>query len=525
MTGADVSTIDERIAAIQALALAATDPDRPAVICDDGQQVTYGELAERAVRLAGALRGLGLGEGAVVAILHENAPAYLEIAWACRLAALYHVTLNTHLGVDEIAYILGDSGAEAIVASANVASTAALDGRDLPGVKQRVLRNGQLAGWEDYETLLAAAKPFVRDTALEGDLLQYSSGTTGRPKGIKRALGPAPATASEDMKTFLLMLIGASGESTYLCPAPLYHTAPFMWTMSMLRMGATVVVMKKFDPVGALEVIQQHRVTHGQFVPTMFTRMLKLPDEQRLSYDVSSLQGVVHAAAPCPVQIKHQMLEWWGPIVSEYWSSSEGAGFTFISADEWLSHEGSVGKPLFGALHICDGAGNELPVGEVGQIWAEGIEFSYLNDPGKDSATTMGDGWRSVGDIGRLDEEGYLYLTDRANFMIITGGVNVYPQEAENRLIEHPRVYDAAVVGVPDDELGEIAVAVVQPVDPAEAGPELAATLTAWCEDAMARFKTPRRFQFTDQLPRSDTGKLYKRQVRNELIAKERGDA
>jgi fatty-acyl-CoA synthase len=495
--------------ALEMLALAAVDPAKPAIVCNDGQQLTYGELADRAVRLAGALRAHGLREGGVVAILHENAPAYLEIAWACRLAALYLVTLNTNLGADEVGYILGDSGAQAIFASDALPVTAQLD----LGTVERL----------DHAALLAEDTPFVRDTDLEGDLLQYSSGTTGRPKGIKRPLGPAPKAASEDMKTFLLALIGATGESTYLCPAPLYHTAPFMWTMSMLRMGATVVLLKKFDPVAALQAIQDQRVTHGQFVPTMFTRMLKLPADQRLAYDVSSLQGVVHAAAPCPVQVKRDMLEWWGPIVAEYWSSSEGAGFTFVSAEEWLAHPGTVGKPLFGALHICDPVGNPLRIGEVGQIWAEGIEFSYLNDPGKDASTTSREGWRSVGDIGRFDDDGYLYLTDRANFMIITGGVNVYPQEAENRLIEHPRVLDAAVVGIPDDELGEIAVAVVQPVDPADTAPDradaFAAELHAWCEEAMARYKTPRRVQFTSQLPRSDTGKLYKRQVRDELIA------
>lgn len=492
--------------AVEMLAIAPVDPDKLAIVCDDGQQVTYGELADRAVRLAAALRRHGLGEGDVLAILHENGPAYLEIAWACRLAAIYHVTLNINLGAEEIDYILGDSGAKAVIASANLPVA---DDLDLSGIERL-----------DYSALLAELDDvFVRDTELEGDLLQYSSGTTGRPKGIKRELGPAPKAAAEDMKTFLPSLIGGSGESVYLCPAPLYHTAPFMWTMSLLRLGATVVLMRKFDPVGALALIEKYGVTHGQFVPTMFTRMLKLPEEQRLAHDVSSLQGVVHAAAPCPIQVKHQMIEWWGPIVSEYWSSSEGAGFAFITADDWLAHEGSVGKSVFGALHVCDPLGNELPVGETGQIWAEGIEYSYLNDEEKNASTTSRQGWRSVGDIGRLDEDGYLYLTDRANFMIITGGVNVYPQEAENRLIEHPRVYDAAVVGVPDDELGEIAVGVVQPIDPADANEDFAAELTAWCEESLARYKTPRRIQFTAQLPRSDTGKLYKRQVRDELIA------
>lgn len=525
------ATLAPGAAALQAIPTAGTDPDRTAIICTNGETVTYGELAERAGRLAGAFRELGLVEGDVVAILSENSPAFLEIAWACRIAALYHVVLNTSLVAEEIDYILNDSGAVALVASSKVTATATLDPAASPHVKHRLLRTPLVEeraqasvskpahpGWTPLETVLADAPYFVADTELEGDLLQYSSGTTGRPKGIKRALVPAPKTAGEDMKTFLLALIGADGSSTYLSPAPLYHTAPFFWTMSMLRMGATVVLLEKFDPVGALAVIEKHRVTHGQFVPTMFTRMLKLPAEQRLAYDVSSLQGVIHAAAPCPIEIKRQMIDWWGPIVSEYWSSSEGAGFTFINSEDWLAHPGSVGTSVLAPLHICDPLGNELPVGEQGMIWAEGVEFSYVNDEGKTADSTSAQGWRSVGDIGRIDEDGYLYLTDRASFMIITGGVNIYPQEAENRLIEHPRVYDAAVVGLPDDELGEVAVGVVQLVDPAEASDELAAELRAWCEQAMARYKTPRRVQFTSTLPRTDTGKLFKRQLRDELI-------
>jgi fatty-acyl-CoA synthase len=506
-------------AALQALPTAATDPDKTAVICDNGESITYGELAERAARIAGALRAHGVREGDVVAILHENAPAYLEIAWACRLAAVYHVTLNTHLGVEEIAYILNDSGASAVIASANLPVAAELGSVDVPRVQHRLVRNGTLPGWEDLDAAAADATPFVADTELEGDLLQYSSGTTGRPKGIKRTMRAAPKTAAEDMTTFLPMLIGGGADSIYLCPAPLYHTAPFMWTMSLLRVGATVVLMKSYEPRACLDLIQRHGVTHGQFVPTMFTRMLKLPAEDRLSYDISSLKGVVHAAAPCPVEVKRQMIEWWGPIVNEYWSSSEGAGFTFITSEDWLTHPGSVGKPVLGQLHICNPLGEEVPVGEIGTIWAEGVEFEYLNDPGKDASTTHQDGWRSVGDIGRFDEEGYLYLTDRANFMIITGGVNIYPQEAENRLIEHPRVLDAAVVGIPDEELGEIAVAVVQPVDPQDTGADLEQELHAWCEGSLARYKCPRRIQFAASLPRSDTGKLYKRKVRDELLA------
>ncbi|RAY16924.1 acyl-CoA synthetase [Actinomadura craniellae] len=506
-------------AAVQALPHAGTDPDRLAVVCDSGESLTYGELADRASRLAGALRLRGLQVGDVVAIVSENAPAYLEMTWACRLAGLYHVTVNSHLGVAEIAYILDDSGARAVLASANLAVHAELTAGRAPKVEHRLLRGGAHPDWDDYEAVLASAPHYERDTDLEGDLLQYSSGTTGRPKGIRRPLRLAPRSPEEDTFTFLVGLIGVDRSSVYLCPAPLHHSAPIIWTMAVLRLGGTVVLMTRFDPHGALRLIQEHRVTHGQFVPTMFTRMLKLDQRERHGYDVSSLRGVVHAAAPCPVEVKRAMIDWWGPIVHEYWSSSEGAGFTFITPAEWLERPGSVGRSLLGPLHICDADGRELPTGETGVIWAEvPTGFTYLNDPEKDAQTTSPEGWRSVGDIGRIDGDGYLYLTDRASFMIISGGVNIYPQEAENALIEHPRVYDAAVVGLPDDDLGEIAVAVVRPVDPAAAGPALAAELADWCTARLARYKCPRRIRFADELPRSDTGKLFKRELRDRLL-------
>ncbi|GAA3209674.1 AMP-binding protein [Actinocorallia longicatena] len=505
-------------AAVRALPRAGTDPGRPAVICDSGETLTHGELADRVSRLAGELRRRGLNVGDVVAILSENSPAYLEMTWACRLAGLYHVTLNTGFRADEIAHILADSGARALLASANLPVHAELTAALAPGILHRLLRGTAHPLWEDYEEVLAAAPHFVSDTGLEGDLLQYSSGTTGRPKGIRRPLRPAPRSAAEDMFALLVGLIGVQEDSVYLCPAPLYHSAPIIWTMTALRVGATVVLSTKFDPRRTLELIEEHRVTHGQFVPTMFTRMLRLPEADRLGSDLSSLRGVVHAAAPCPVGVKRAMMDWWGPIIHEYWSSSEGAGFTFIGPDEWLAHPGSVGRSLLGALHILDEDGRDLPAGEPGLIWAEGVDFEYLNDPAKDSETTSREGWRTVGDIGRLDEDGYLYLTDRSSFMIISGGVNIYPQEAENVLAVHPLVQDVAVVGLPDADLGEVAVAVVQPVDPGAAGPDLAAELADWCAGSLARYKCPRRVLFTEELPRSDTGKLFKHRLRDTLL-------
>jgi acyl-CoA synthetase (AMP-forming)/AMP-acid ligase II len=305
----------------------------------------------------------------------------------------------------------------------------------------------------------------------------------------------------------------------YLCPAPLYHSAPLVWSMSLQRFGAAVVVMEHFDPEECLSLIERYRVTDAQFVPTMFTRMLRLPAEVRDRYDVSSLRVVTHAAAPCPVSIKREMLGWWGPIIHEYYSGTEDIGNTFISAAEWLAHPGSVGKPAM-ECHIVGPDGAELPPGEAGLVYfAGGRAFAYHNDPGKTESITNEQGWRTLGDIGYLDSDGYLYLTDRQAHMIISGGVNIYPQEAENVLAGHPAVADVAVIGVPDDEMGEAVKAVVVLVDPALAGPGLEAELLAYCRAELATYKCPRSVDFTGSLPRSEAGKLYKRVLRERYWA------
>jgi fatty-acyl-CoA synthase len=495
------------------------DPAKPAVISDTGEVVTYAEFADRARRVAGLLRSLGLKAGDAVALVAENSPFYLEVLWGTKLAGLYIVAISTNLGPDEVAYILKDSAPDAFIASTRVAVFDKLTEAHVAGVDKRYVYGGPADGWQDIEPALANAPLYEIDTDLEGDLLQYSSGTTGRPKGIKRALRPRPESKGQDTVSFLLGLIGADTDSVYLTPAPLYHSAPHMWTAGVLRAGGTVVLMTKFDAERSLALIDRHKVTHGQFVPTMFVRMLKLPEEVRAKYDVSSLKGVVHAAAPCPIEIKRSMIDWWGPIVSEYWSSSEGAGFAYIGAQDWLEHPGSVGKPMLGGLHICDAEGNELPTGQDGIIWSEMAAFKYLNDPGKDAETTHQQGWRTVGDIGHFDADGYLYLTDRASFMIISGGVNIYPQESENVLIEHPLVMDAAVFGVPDPDRGEVPIGVVQLVEGSTGTPELADELIAWCQQHIAKYKCPWRIEFADKLPRTDMGKLMKRELRNQYAA------
>ena len=350
----------------------------------------------------------------------------------------------------------------------------------------------------------------------------YSSGTTGRPKGVRKQL---PGTALGDPESAPVQIArglvarGGGPGSVYLSPAPLYHGAPLVSSMSMHRVGGTVVVMERFDPRQCLELIERHRVTQAQFVPTMFVRMLRLPEHERERHDLSSLEYVVHAAAPCPIAVKRQMLDWWGPIIHEYYSGTEDIGTAYITPQEWLSHPGSVGRPM-NECHIVAESGEELSPGQAGIVYfAGGRPFEYHNDPEKTASVTNERGWRTLGDIGYLDEDGYLYLTDRLAHMVISGGVNIYPQEAENVLAGHPAVADVAVIGVPDPEMGEAVKAVVTPTDPDAAGPELEAELLAHCRSELASYKCPRSIDFVDELPRDDNGKLYKRLLRERYWA------
>jgi long-chain acyl-CoA synthetase len=497
---------------------AVATPDKPAVIMHpSGIVVTFGELEARANQLAHYFRAAGLVEGDAVAILMENGEHVHAVMWGARRAGLYYVPINTHLTAAEVAYIVDNSSAKAIVGSAGLrdilAGLAAELPDGLPPVRLLVDAagaSGDLDGWQHYPQCVADQPTTPIDDEIEGDLLQYSSGTTGRPKGIKRELPHLPPS---EVPGLMAALVGfwMHPDAVYLSPAPLYHTAPSVWSMQTQAGGITTVVLEKFDPQGALDAIQKHRVTHGQFVPVMFTRMLKLPAAVRDSYDVSSLERVMHAAAPCPVEIKKQMIDWWGPIVDEYYASSEAIGSTLILAEDWLTHPGSVGKSMMTPLHILDEDGNELPPGQAGEIYFEGgADFEYLNDPAKTASSRDAHGWKTVGDIGYLDEDGYLYLTDRRHHMIISGGVNIYPQEAENMLVTHPKVMDAAVFGVPDDDMGQRVKGVVQTVDQADATDEFAEELLGWLRERLAHYKCPRSISFEAQLPRTDTGKLYK---------------
>jgi len=465
--------------------------------------------------LAHHLRRCGLVAGDTVAILMENNAHVHAAMWAAHRSGFYYTLVNSHLTPSEAAYIINDSGAKAIVSSRAMRGICAELAEHLPGGLPDIalLADDEIPGWRRYPKCVAAEPIWPMAREQDGQLLQYSAGSTGRPKGIRRPLN-RDAGCPPVFPTPVFAALGVAEDSVYLSPAPTYHTAPAMWTMSAQAVGATTVIMESFDAAGALECIERYRVTHAQFVPTMFVRMLRLPKRTRARFDLSSLQRVVHAAAPCPPEIKRQMLEWWGPIIDEYYGSSEGAGISLIRAEDWLKRPGSVGKPIVGTPHILDEHGNELPAGEVGEVFFEGgYSFEYLNDATKTAASRSQQGWVTVGDIGYLDEDGYLYLTDRRHHMIISGGINVYPQEIENVLISHPLVVDAAVFGVPDADLGQSVIAVVELTYPTLVSEAVTADLMSWTRHRLARHKWPKRLYFEERLPRTDAGKLYKNQL------------
>ena len=349
----------------------------------------------------------------------------------------------------------------------------------------------------------------------------YSSGTTGRPKGVFVPPQATEIDAASPMTDILSRLYGVDASTVYLSPAPLYHAAPLRYTLGVQRLGATVVVMAHFDAERYLQLVQQYRISHSQLVPTMFVRMLKLPEAVRRQYDVSSLRCAIHAAAPCPVPVKRQMIDWWGPILWEYYAGTEGNGVTMANSAQWLAHPGTVGAAVVGELRICDDdTGAVLPAGQTGTVYfANGRPFAYHNDPAKTAGSTHPLGWTTLGDVGHVDADGFLFLTDRKSYMIISGGVNIYPQEAENVLINHPKVADCAVLGVPNDEFGEEVKAVVQPRDMQDAGPALEQELIRYCREHLSHIKCPRSVDFEAELPRHATGKLYKRLLKDRYWA------
>lgn len=498
---------------------ASVKPDAPAVIsAATGSSQSWRELDERSNQIAHYLYHLGLRAGDHIALLLENHPRYFELGWAAFRSGLYLTCVNRYLTRDEVAYIVQDSGAAVLFASPAVPATDGL--REISGqCLAHVLVHGEAPGWLTLDAVVAnqPATPLAEQPM--GDSMLYSSGTTGRPKGIKRPLTGESVAAGN---SFLAAPspYGFDEHSRYLSPAPLYHAAPFGFCMRTLACGGTVVYMDRFDPVEALQCLERYEISHSQWVPTMFVRFLKLSAEQRGGYDLSRHRCAIHAAAPCPVAVKQQMLEWWGPIIWEYYAGTERNGSTIINSEQWLAHPGSVGRANNGTLHICDETGQELPVGDDGLIYFEQPQrpFEYHNAPDKTSAAQhpLHPGWTALGDVGHLDEDGYLYLTDRKAFMIISGGVNIYPQEIEDALVLHPLVADVAVFGVPDPEFGESVKAVVQLREGAVEDDATVELLRAYAREHVAPFKVPRSIDFIDEMPRLPTGKLYKRLLKDQ---------
>ncbi len=501
---------------------AQSTPDKPALICaGSGQVITYRALDDRSNQVAQLFRSLGLKAGDHIAILLENQARYFEVCWGAQRSGLVYTAMSTRLTEAEAAYIVQDCAAKAVISSRAMAASAEALPALCPNVKTWLMMDGAIPGWERYEDAVAA-QPAQRiaDETAGGDML-YSSGTTGRPKGVFVPVLEPRIDAPNPLIELNRKLYGTGPDTIYLSPAPQYHAAPLRFTMTVQRLGGTVVMMEHFDAEEYLRLVEKHRCTHSQLVPTMFVRMLKLPEDVRRKYDLSSLRCAIHAAAPCPVPVKQQMIDWWGPIVFEYYGGTEGNGLTMLNSAEWLAHKGSVGRATVGELKICDDeTGEELPQGQTGTVYfANGRPFEYHNDPEKTAGSRNPKGWTTLGDVGYVDADGYLYLTDRKAYMIISGGVNIYPQEAENVLITHPKVADVAVFGVPNEEFGEEVKAVVQPRDMRDAGPALAAELIAFCREQLSHIKCPKSVDFEEELPRAPTGKLYKRLLKDRYWA------
>ena len=496
---------------------ARSHPDKPAyIMAGSGETVTYRQLDEQSNRIAQLFRSLGLRAGDHIALYLENNARFFEICWGAQRSGLIYTALSSRLTAAEVDYIVTDCGAKAFITSKHLADKAAELAPLMKGVAHRYMVDGTIAGYQSWEAAVARCPATPIADQIAGQDMLYSSGTTGRPKGVRSVQEPQPIDNDNPLLAMTRQRYGMGEDTVYLSPAPLYHAAPLRFNMTVMRLGGTSVIMEHFDAEEFLKLVEKHRITHSQLVPTMFVRFLKLPDEVRLKYDVSSLKCAIHAAAPCPIPTKEKMIGWWGPIVWEYYGGTEGNGLTVCNSAEWMAHKGTVGRAVVGTLKICDDDGNEVPQGEAGTVYfADGRPFEYHNDPGKTAESRNTRGWTTLGDVGYVDADGFLHLTDRKAFMIISGGVNIYPQEAENLLITHPKVMDCAVFGVPNADFGEEVKAVVQPRNMADAGPALAEELLAFCRQHLSAIKCPRSIDFEAELPRHPTGKLYKRLLRD----------
>lgn len=484
-------------------------PEKAAYIASSGETLTYGQLEARSNQVAHLLRSFGLGSGDHIAVLAENTVDLFPIVWGAQRSGILYTLVNWHLTAGEASYIVENCGAQVLICSGFLAELA----RELPPVARRLSFGRSIEGFDPIEGALAGLPAVPVPDQVEGYYMLYSSGTTGRPKGILQQLSGAKFGTGLNIDHLMAQRFGFDADTIFLSTGPLYHAAPLGWSIGTVRNGGTVVVMDRFDALRATELIEQHRVTHAQFVPTMFVRMLKLDEAVRTSADLSSLRLVVHAAAPCPVDVKHEMIHWLGEIIVEFYSGSEGNCFFMIDSAEWLRHPGSVGRAVTSQVHILDEAGREVPVGTVGQVWfSGGSDFAYHDDTAKTAQAHNDRGWTTLGDLGRVDADGYLYLSDRRTDLIVSGGVNIYPREIEDALILHRDVADVAVVGIRDAEFGQRVHAVVTPRVGVYPGPDLQASLNAFLRERIAGFKMPRSMSF-EEVPRLPSGKILRREL------------
>jgi long-chain acyl-CoA synthetase len=497
---------------------AAADPDRVALVAPDGTEVTAGQLAARANQISNGLRALGLERGDTLAVVVPNGVEMMELVLGAQQIGLYLTPINHHLVGPEIAYIVSDSDAKVLVGHERFAGalTVAADEANFP--EDRRFAIGTIPGWRSFSELTDGRPATRPEQRTAGAPMHYTSGTTGRPKGVKRALVDIDPDEMGALYSMFLMMFGVQAEdgNVHITGSPLYHTAVLLWTTNSLHLGHKVVLMDKWSPEEMLRLIDKQRVTTSHMVPTQFHRLLALPEDVRAKYDVSSLRCMVHAAAPCPIEIKRRMIDWWGDSIMEYYAATEGGG-TIVTAKEWLERPGTVGKAWAGSeLRILDDDGNQLPTGEIGTVYMALAQatFEYKGDPEKTNANRR-DGFFTVGDVGELDEDGYLFLRDRKIDMIISGGVNIYPAEIEGTFLTCPLVGDVAIFGIPNEDWGEEIKAVIEPAEGQEAGPALEAQLRDFAETNLASYKRPKSYDFTSEMPRDPSGKLYKRKLRD----------
>ena len=495
-------------------------PDKPAyIMAGTGEVVTFSQLEERANRCSHFFREAGLQPKDHICIYMDNNARFLEISSAAKVAGLTYTLVSKYLNSSEIEYIVNDCQARLLIVSIAVKEVAAQLVDRCPSIEKWVMVGGTIDGYLSYEEEMAKYPDTPIPECPEGRDMLYSSGTTGRPKGIVKVLPDVPFGTQDASEKDFARLFRLDSDTVYLSPSPLYHAAPHRFCMWSLRLGGTIIVMEKYDSVEALSLIEKYRVTHAQWVPTMMIRMLKLPEEERNRFDLSSMKIAIHSAAMCPVDVKEKMIQWWGPIIYEYYSATEGTSLFFIDSEEWLAHKGSVGKCYRGIPHIVNELQEELPIGEVGTVYIEnGFPFKYLNDPEKTAESQNAKGWVTLGDIGHMDSDGYLYLTDRRTDMIISGGINIYPQEVENALVIHPKVEDVAVFGIPHEEFGQQVKAVVKRADFEDSETALETELLEYCYSKLAKIKCPKSIDFRDELPRTPTGKLMKRLLVGEYL-------